>query len=482
MVQDNIIFNTPSTPKSAQSAARSRMRAEKRKADIFRMRPGDQFYDPVRHCRYNADKKKNHSSSGASGLFNSKFLTDNSAFAQVLCFANPVRGNSQEDEKDPAIDNSDYLSNDDDTNTLNTCEDTITSTLAYEAQFSHMVESRPPMPLFMHFQVPCEEDHQNNELTKIVTTGSHRSFNLWQVIHSEVPEAPSTPLKSNNSPNKSSPVHIHHNIDTHDRVDVTPNSRTKSRSIEHTTPMIIVDPQVKHHPKKSHGNNTRQQNHSHVRARPPHQQSPSSSTNSAPSTPKQHWQRLPVIISPSSSQDANHQQQEEEESQELSPTSFDQTAPATPTAYRKAISKSSSSSSTASSSSDETRTSSASSLKRIDGITVNLEKRMRCRNEPVIISPSSTPRNKVSPKHGNHVSIKTPSTATSSPHDSLPHMLKLRNSSNSISPTTPVCSTSRSTSLEGLSSSTHSVSPQKVLVSPGGDGEGSSSVTHRVAV
>ncbi|KAL7486031.1 hypothetical protein ACHAW6_011630 [Cyclotella cf. meneghiniana] len=46
-------------------------------------------------------------------------------------------------------------------------DDTITSTLYFDQKYSHVVQTRPPMPLFHSQMVPCT-DYQSDELTKII--------------------------------------------------------------------------------------------------------------------------------------------------------------------------------------------------------------------------------------------------------------------------------------------------------------------------
>mmetsp|Transcript_7087 Transcript_7087/g.15629 ORF Transcript_7087/g.15629 Transcript_7087/m.15629 type:complete len:467 (-) Transcript_7087:355-1755(-) len=46
-------------------------------------------------------------------------------------------------------------------------DDTITSTLYFDQKYSHVVETRPPMPLFHSQMIPCSES-KSDELTKII--------------------------------------------------------------------------------------------------------------------------------------------------------------------------------------------------------------------------------------------------------------------------------------------------------------------------
>jgi hypothetical protein len=94
----------------------------------------------------------------------SRFLSNHQGVANALCFATPIREVDEEAAEDCS-----------DTNTLNTCEDTITSTLYFDNKYSHIQEKRPPMPLFQSFRV--EED-----LRRIVATDSHNSMKMISLM------------------------------------------------------------------------------------------------------------------------------------------------------------------------------------------------------------------------------------------------------------------------------------------------------------
>jgi hypothetical protein len=100
----------------------------------------------------------------------SRFLSNHQGMANALCFATPIR----DDDDDDAV----PLNEPDDDATLNTCEDTISSTIYFDAKYSHLVEKRPPMPLFPHFKVSEEENH----IRRIVATDSHNSLNLLRLM------------------------------------------------------------------------------------------------------------------------------------------------------------------------------------------------------------------------------------------------------------------------------------------------------------
>jgi hypothetical protein len=100
----------------------------------------------------------------------SRFLSSHQGnLVTALCFATPVH-----DEEEP----NEILKTESDCNTLNTAEDTITSTLFFERKYAHIVEHRPPMPLFSDFKV---EDDQN-ELRRIVASDSHNSMKMIRLM------------------------------------------------------------------------------------------------------------------------------------------------------------------------------------------------------------------------------------------------------------------------------------------------------------
>jgi hypothetical protein len=95
----------------------------------------------------------------------SRFLSNHPALAHSLCFATPVR-DSHEDLESVVSD----------TNTLNTAEDTITSTLYYEqTKLAGLHQIHPPMPLFNHFAV-------EQELSEIVASERHSSARLRAIL------------------------------------------------------------------------------------------------------------------------------------------------------------------------------------------------------------------------------------------------------------------------------------------------------------
>lgn len=89
----------------------------------------------------------------------------------ALCFATPIHDDDMDE------DNEILRLESDDCNTLNTCEDTVTSTVAFERKYAHLVESRPPMPLFHQFKVNVDKTVPD-ELRRIVATDSHNSLKM----------------------------------------------------------------------------------------------------------------------------------------------------------------------------------------------------------------------------------------------------------------------------------------------------------------
>jgi len=90
----------------------------------------------------------------------------------ALCFATPVRGASEEFE------DMDLAS---ETATLNTNDDTIASTVYFENKYSHITETRPPMPLFDQFKIGTKK----NEIRSIMNSDSHSSVNMIRLLQQQ---------------------------------------------------------------------------------------------------------------------------------------------------------------------------------------------------------------------------------------------------------------------------------------------------------
>lgn len=119
------------------------------------------------------DARSSHAAAAARNAANATTFTRLLHPSLAMCFATPVRGTEEApDEMDMrSVDNSDA-------NTLNTCEDTITSTVYYENKLAHMTESRPPMPLFNQFKIGSSKD----EIQNIVASDSHSSVNMIRLM------------------------------------------------------------------------------------------------------------------------------------------------------------------------------------------------------------------------------------------------------------------------------------------------------------
>lgn len=156
--------------------------------------------------RYNRSKRK-RPEKARDEIFRSKDLpaaprgassaaTQPTSFSRLLhpslamCFATPIRGTEEEHEDTRSVDNSD-------TNTLNTCEDTITSTVYYESKLAHMKETRPPMPLFNQFKVG-----QRDEIQTVMTQDTHSSVNMIRLLQQQKQAAASTNSVSSDSHRK----------------------------------------------------------------------------------------------------------------------------------------------------------------------------------------------------------------------------------------------------------------------------------------
>lgn len=124
-----------------------------------------------------ASRPKKRKSTAPTEIFRTRGFAERPAPApaplrfpfSALCFATPI---DEEEEENEIL-----RMESDDCNTLNTCEDTVTSTVAFERKYAHIVESRPPMPLFHQFKVtPTNEP--DGELRRIVATDSHNSLKM----------------------------------------------------------------------------------------------------------------------------------------------------------------------------------------------------------------------------------------------------------------------------------------------------------------
>lgn len=161
-------------PANHRSPTVKRKSPSDRKADIFRSRV---YNDASSSAGAGAHSSAHMGGSSRGNYFASRFLSNHEGIAKSLCFANPVRDSVELAEEEARLRNANTMGD----NTLNTCEDTITSTLYFDAKYSHVVENRPPMPLFNQFKVDTEPG-QEDALSQIVATQSHSSLNMIQLF------------------------------------------------------------------------------------------------------------------------------------------------------------------------------------------------------------------------------------------------------------------------------------------------------------
>ena len=72
------------------------------------------------------------------------------------------------------IDNDDYTQ-------VTEGENTITSTLYFDAQLKKFVETRPPVPLFPQYRIDVEREGREGELSRVIRSGSHKTLSMLQV-------------------------------------------------------------------------------------------------------------------------------------------------------------------------------------------------------------------------------------------------------------------------------------------------------------
>jgi hypothetical protein len=138
-----------------------------RKSDIFRSRaPTPELPTQAR------------SSQTSAATLVQLFGSNGEALVQrALCFATPI---DEDNEENDLLHTDKTVQSCDNTLNTNTDDHTVTSTLYFDAKYEHVVENRPPMPLFETFRVPHTDNR--NELVKIVETDSHNSLNMIQLL------------------------------------------------------------------------------------------------------------------------------------------------------------------------------------------------------------------------------------------------------------------------------------------------------------
>lgn len=101
----------------------------------------------------------------------SRFLSNNPVFAHSLCFATPIR-----DPDEPDVE--DYNSVVSESHTLNTAEDTMTSTVYYEqVKLAGLKQKNPPMPLFSAYEIKTGED-----IRDVVESDTHSSVMMREWV------------------------------------------------------------------------------------------------------------------------------------------------------------------------------------------------------------------------------------------------------------------------------------------------------------
>lgn len=150
------LSKSSSTISRKANMEKARKKSNKRKLDIFRNVPQ------------------------TSSSF-SKLLGSNSAIPQMLCFANPIFDSADDDLK---------LYRDD----FTVDEETIASTLYFDARYEHVVETRQPLPLYREFSVPCSET--NDDIIQIYNNGTHQSI---KSVYCSTKKPPPPPKNANTS-------------------------------------------------------------------------------------------------------------------------------------------------------------------------------------------------------------------------------------------------------------------------------------------
>ena len=131
----------------------------------------------------------------------SRFLSNNPVIAHSLCFATPIR-----DPDEPDVE--DYNSVVSESHTLNTAEDTMTSTVYYEqVKLAGLKQRNPPMPLFSAYEIKTGED-----IRDVVESDTHSSVMMkeWVLKNPQVlqvnPRERLTPPASPNRYEQSDPL------------------------------------------------------------------------------------------------------------------------------------------------------------------------------------------------------------------------------------------------------------------------------------
>ena len=132
-------YKSPSTTPHRSSFEKARHKSMKRKLDIFRK-------SPEKHYSF------------------SDLLGPDSAFPQMLCFANPVFESKDDDAELTNFHNDD----------LTVDEETIASTVYFDAKHEHLTERCQPIPLLPEFSVPHSDS--NDDIIRIFNDGTHKTI------------------------------------------------------------------------------------------------------------------------------------------------------------------------------------------------------------------------------------------------------------------------------------------------------------------
>lgn len=153
-----------SDAKRKNSIKKARSKSNKRKADIFRPLVTEE------------EDTRNF----ASRFIGNNFRSGSGATAAILCFASPI---IDEDEAQ-------CLSFRRSSPPMHADDDTITSTLYFDAKYEHVVQNQAPIPIYNEYAVPLN-DTEEESIWKIYVSGSHKTI---QSIHCTTHQSESVSL------------------------------------------------------------------------------------------------------------------------------------------------------------------------------------------------------------------------------------------------------------------------------------------------
>ena len=116
-------------------------------------------------------------------------------------------------------------------------DDTITSTLYFDQKYAHVIQTRPPMPLFHSQAVPCD-DYRSNDLTKII-----KRKHLGQRSPARKPQ--SSPPRPSPSP-KSKKYSMHNDPPSPVQVSDKSGSASTSPGADPRVPFRMREPDIMH--------------------------------------------------------------------------------------------------------------------------------------------------------------------------------------------------------------------------------------------